>query len=121
MKKGIIIFGEEMLSLLITFLALTLLASNFLIVEKRTNSYIADERMHLVVDNIADMIAKRYVDSKGNINPAMFNTTFRDKVEVNIGVAHFGSYAPGDVNVYSARRLIFIDDQPVLMEVKVWP
>ena len=121
MKRGIIIFGEEMLSILIAFLAVVLLISNFFMIEKRTNSYIADEKMQLVADNIADMIAKRYVDPKGNIDFVRLNTTFRDNVEVNIGELHLGSSAPDNVNVYSARRLVFMYNQPVLMEVKVWP
>ncbi|MCX6775424.1 MAG: hypothetical protein NT130_01055 [Candidatus Micrarchaeota archaeon] len=121
MRKGVLIFGEEMLSILVAFLALMLLGSNFLILEKRTNFYIADERMNLVADNIADMIAKRYVDPRGNVDLVKLNTTFRDKVEVSIGEAHFGSYAPDNVNVYSARRLVFVNNQSVLMEVKVWP
>jgi hypothetical protein len=121
MRKGIMIFGEEMLSILITFLALMLLTYNFFTVEKRTNSYAADERMHLIADNIADLIAKRYVDSKGNIDFLRLNITFRDNVEVDIGSRHFGGYAPDNINVYSSRRLVFIDEQPVLMEVKVWP
>jgi len=121
MRRGVLIFGEEMLSILVAFIAMMLLGSNFLILERRANLYVADERMSLVADNIADMIAKRYVDSEGNVDVAKLNTTLRDRLEVNIGEAHFGSHAPDNVNVYSARRLVFVNNQPVLMEVKVWP
>ena len=121
MRKGQMIFAEESFSLLITFLAVVLLFSSFLILNRRTYSSIADERMYLVADNIADVLVKKYVDSRGNLDLTKLNSTIKDKVEVIVGGAHFGSSAPYNVNVYSVRRLVFIYGQPSQMEVKVWP
>jgi hypothetical protein len=121
MRRGVIIFGEEVLSLLMSFLAFALLFSNFFILGRRANSELLSERMQLIADNIADSIAKRYVDSEGNVDLGKLNTTFRDKVEVIVGDTHFGEIAPDNVNVYSARRLVFLNNQPSLMEVRVWP
>jgi len=120
MRRGFIILGEEFLSLLAAFLAFMLLLSNFIILNKRSSS-ILNERMQLVADNIADTIAKKYVDSEGNVDPNKLNVTLRDKIEVRFGTAHFGGNSPDNVNVYSARRLVFVNGQPLLMEVKVWP
>jgi len=121
MRKGVIIFGEEAISLLVSFLAFALLFSNFLMLNRRTSSDVLGERMQLVADNIADSIVKKYVDSKGDVDLEKLNTTFRSKVEVRVGEAHFGESAPDNVNVYSVRRLVFVKGQPALMEVRVWP
>ncbi|NYZ76229.1 hypothetical protein H0N98_03190 [Candidatus Micrarchaeota archaeon] len=121
MRKGQMIFAEESLSLLMAFLATILLFSSFFILNKRTYTDIADERMFLVADNIADSLVKKYVDSAGNLDLTKLNATIKDKVEVAVGGAHFGSSAPDNVNVYSVRRLVFVDGQPSQMEVKVWP
>jgi hypothetical protein len=121
MKRGQIIFAEESLSLLITFLAVILLFTSFFMLNRRTDSDIADERMYLVADNIADSIVKKYVDSKGNVDLEKLNSTIRDNVEVMVSGAHFGGYVPDNVNVYSVRRLVFVNGQPSQMEVRVWP
>ena len=121
MRRGIIIFGEEFLSLLMYFLAFVLLTSNFFMLSKRTNSDLLNERMQLIADNIADSIAKMYVNSQGNVDLVKLNITLRDKIEVRVGTTHFGKVAPDNVNVYTTRRLVFVNGQPSLMEVRVWP
>jgi hypothetical protein len=121
MRKGQIIFVEEALSLLMAFLALILLFLSFFMLNSRSNSDLLNERMYLVADNIADLVAKKYVDARGNVDFARLNTTIKDNVEVTVGSAHFGKFAPDNVNVYSVRRLVFVDGQPSQMEVRVWP
>lgn len=121
MRKGQMILSEGALSLLITFLASILLFSSFFMLNRRTDSDLADERMYLVADNIADLIAKKYVNSAGDVELGRLNSTIRDNVEVTVGGVHFGKPAPDNVNVYSVRRLVFVDGQPSEMEVRVWP
>ncbi len=119
--RGQIIFAEEVLSLLMAFLASILLFSSFFMLNRRTNSDIIDERMYFIADNIADSIVKKYTDSSGNVDLAKLNSTIRDNVELTVGGMHFGRSAPDNVNVYSVRRLVFVKGQPSQMEVKVWP
>jgi hypothetical protein len=121
MRRAQLIFNEEALSMLITFLAVILLFSSFFMLNRRADSDLIGERMYLIADNTADLIAKKYVDSRGNIDLAKLNTTLRDNVEVTVGSAHFGRPAPDNVNVYSVRRLVFVNGQPSQMEVKLWP
>jgi hypothetical protein len=121
MRKGQIIFGEEAFSLLLSFLAFILLFSSFFMLNRRADSSLLDERMYLVADNIADSVAKKYVDSRGSVDLVKLNTTLKDKVEIIIGGAHFGKSAPDNVNVYYVRRLVFVNGQPSQMEVRVWP
>lgn len=119
MRKGVIIIGEESISILILFIAFAVLLSNFLLLNRRADMELVDERMAFVADNIADYIAKKYVDSKGDVELDKLNIT-RGNVEVRIGGAQFGRSAPQNANIYVARRLVFVKDQPVLMEVRVW-
>jgi hypothetical protein len=121
MRKGQMIFAEESFSLLLAFLAVILLFLSFFMLNRRAYSDIADERMYLVADNTADLLIKKYADSRGNLDLTKLNATVRENIEVTVGGAHFGGSAPDNVNVYSVRRLVFIDGQPSQMEVKVWP
>ncbi|MEM3555296.1 MAG: hypothetical protein QXF56_01050 [Candidatus Micrarchaeia archaeon] len=120
MRRGVIIFGEEFLSFLVFFLASLLLISNFLLLNKKINSQLIDERMQLVADNIADYIAKKYVDSEGNVDLEKLKVTFRKNVEVRVGGVLLGEKAPDGVDIYAVRRVVFVEGQPAIMEVRVW-
>jgi hypothetical protein len=120
MRRGILVFGEEFLSLLVFFLASLLLISNFLMLNRKVSSGLIEERMQLVADNIADYIAKKYVDSDGNLDLNKLNITFRRNVEVRVGAVVFGEKAPEGVNLYMVRRLVFVEGEPAIMEVRVW-
>ncbi len=109
-----------MLSAFVAFLAVAMLISSALRFDEHWSQRMVWERKQIEADTLADTVAKRLVDGGGNVDAGALAKSEKENAEIMLGTERYGAAPPDNVSLFYVRRLVFVDGNPTVMEVRVW-
>jgi len=113
--------GEEVYALFAAFAALALIMLNVVSASRWMENAGMDLRLSSNADGLADMIAKKWVGSDGNLDLSRVSSAnLTGNVQVKVGTQAFGAIPPSNESLYVSRRVVFVQGRPVTMDVVVW-